>query len=563
MADRGYWFTMSIRLVLTCRAMLIVLGAANAATAQEPLADRWVFSFSYGRSDKDVKRIKDLVDTAAAHGLNGLVLSSFGVDGITRWPKEDVARLRALAAYCRERNIELIPTGLSVGYGGGALGHDRSFAAALPTTIRLIARHGRLVPDPGDNLLVNGDLEDHHADRFTGYRFHDRPGEVSFVDANAASGAACIRFENFGKHEHGNARIAQTAKLEPGYSYRLTFRLKTENLQPVSGLKAMFLADGRSLTDLHPRVEPTQDWTTITLDHVQADANAVTVYVGMWAGQSGRFWVDDLQLRRASDLSDIVRREGTPLALRSMDREVTFVEGRDFAPIRCLRRSEPVKLPAGSTIREGESLELDCYKVPSVSHSWGEQISLCMSNPALYDYWREQLQALYRVVPFKRFLLSMDEIRNGGGCRTCRERGLSMAEILGDCITRQHDMLRALDPNMQVLIWSDMLDPAHNAHNHYYGIVGDFTGSWRHVPRDLTIMCWYHKIREPSLAFFSEHGFATMGAAYYDADDLTGSRQWLESLRRTPGAKGILYTTWERKYDLLGAFGDMVSGQQR
>ena len=33
---------------------------------------------------------------------------------------------------------------------------------------------------------------------------------------------------------------------------------------------------------------------------------------------------------------------------------------------------------------------------------------------------------------------------------------------------------------------------------------------------------------------------------------------WLEALDRTPGALGIMYTTWQDKYSLLGPFGDLV-----
>lgn len=182
-----------------------------------------------------------------------------------------------------------------------------------------------------------------------------------------------------------------------------------------------------------------------------------------------------------------------------------------------------------------------------------------MSNTKLYDYWETQIKQLHHILKFKRILLSMDEIRNGGGCQSCQQRGLSMAEILGDCVTHLHTMCKAIDPNIEVIIWSDMLDPAHNARDNYYGVVGDFTGSWNHVPGDLTIMCWHHGIRDDSLAFFSGLDFRTFGAAYYDADDLSNPREWLTSLKRTPGAEGIMYTSWRRKYELLAPFGDLVS----
>jgi hypothetical protein len=54
-------------------------------------------------------------------------------------------------------------------------------------------------------------------------------------------------------------------------------------------------------------------------------------------------------------------------------------------------------------------------------------------------------------------------------------------------------------------------------------------------------------------------GFRTPAGSYYDADDLENPKGWLEALDSTPGAYGILYTTWLSKYELLSAFGDLVS----
>jgi len=56
----------------------------------------------------------------------------------------------------------------------------------------------------------------------------------------------------------------------------------------------------------------------------------------------------------------------------------------------------------------------------------------------------------------------MDEIRMGGTCAACR--GRNMGELLGECITKQTAVLRKYIPGVEVLVWSDMLDPHHNAH---------------------------------------------------------------------------------------------------
>ena len=63
-----------------------------------------------------------------------------------------------------------------------------------------------------------------------------------------------------------------------------------------------------------------------------------------------------------------------------------------------------------------------------------------------------------------------------------------MAQILGDCIIEQVRIIRNVNPVAEVLIWSDMLDPSHNAHADYYLVDGDFTESWNYVPQDLVIV---------------------------------------------------------------------------
>ena len=74
-------------------------------------------------------------------------------------------------------------------------------------------------------------------------------------------------------------------------------------------------------------------------------------------------------------------------------------------------------------------------------------------------------------------------------------------------------------------------------------------------------VCWYYQKRNESLKHFSSLGFKTLAGAYYDGDTLENPKGWLEALERTPGAIGIMYTTWQNKYELLGPFGDLLPGR--
>ncbi len=215
-----------------------------------------------------------------------------------------------------------------------------------------------------------------------------------------------------------------------------------------------------------------------------------------------------------------------------------------------------IEMLGGGRIRNGERLRVSYYHGMAINRG---QVSACMSEPEVYEIWERQVRLLHERLASKKYLLSMDEIRAGGACQACKKRKATMAQILGDCITEQVRIVRNVNPEAEVLVWSDMLDPSHNAHADYYLVDGDFAGSWNYVPEDLVIVCWYYDKRAESLAFFSSLGFRTMAGAYYDGDTLDNPSGWLDVLEATPGASGIMYTTWRNKYDLLAPFGNLVT----
>ena len=138
-----------------------------------------------------------------------------------------------------------------------------------------------------------------------------------------------------------------------------------------------------------------------------------------------------------------------------------------------------------------------------------------------------------------------------------------MAKLLGDCVTRQAQIVRRHMPGAQVYVWSDMFDPNHNARANYYLVDGNYTGSWKHIPIDLVIGVWGGAPREKSLRFFAEQGFETLVACYYDADDLNDVKGWLRVAEGLPKVRGFMYTPWQRRYELLPAFGELLRAAQR
>lgn len=553
---------------LKCVVSGLLLIVATSWCQAKEYPYRWVFVSISPRSDKEVAQIEQIVQTGAEHGLNGMVLSA-GLDRLDQQAPEFLTRLVQVKEFCQTHGVEIIPNIFSAGYGGSVLAYNRNLAEGIPVRdVLLLVKDGEASLDASQPVrLVNGGFEEYAGNQVKGYRFTDRPGEVSFVDTTVFhSGKASLRFENFGKYEHGHARLMQEVEVQPNRCYRLSCWVKTEGLEPRNGFRIQVLSPkGRDIAPYEPRVPATTDWRRVVMGFNSLEYGKVNLYAGVWGGKAGRFWMDDLQIEEVA-LLNVLRRPGTPVTVRSATAGTLYEEGKDFAPIKDERLNfrfdhEPpkIKILSGSRITQGERLKVSYYQGMAVNDG---QVTVCMSEPEVYQIWQKQAQLMHQHLAPAKYLLSMDEIRAGGSCEACKQRNLSMAQILGDCITKQVNILRQANPKAEVLIWSDMLDPNHNAHGNYYLVEGDYTGSWQYVPEDLTIVCWYYEKRNESLGFFSQHGFRTLAGAYYDGDTLDNPRGWLDVLDKTPQAVGIMYTTWQNKYDLLAPFGDLVASRR-
>jgi hypothetical protein len=387
---------------------------------------------------------------------------------------------------------------------------------------------------------------------------------MTFADTQVAHGGkASLRIENFGKAEGGVARVAEEIRVIPNRQYRVSCWVKTRDAKPAALFSIRAQApDGRNLSPFEPPLAATGDWRRLAIGFNSWYADRISLGIGVYEGQAGTVWVDDCAVEEVG-LLNVVRREGTPLRVRDEASGVYWVEGRDFQAVadpslnfRWDHDGPAIRLTSGTRITEGSRLRVDYYHGTTI---YNDQISACPSEPKVYEIWRQQFPLVEKHLAPKRYFLNLDEIRVAGQCEMCKRRNMTMAQLLGDMLRRLCEMIREVNPKAEIWLWSDMFDPNHNARGKYYLVDGDFTGSWEYLPKDVKIACWYYEKRRASLDFFSQRGFETLAAAYYDADDLSNPKGWLDALDRTKGATGIMYTTWENKYGLLGDFGDLVS----
>jgi hypothetical protein len=130
-----------------------------------------------------------------------------------------------------------------------------------------------------------------------------------------------------------------------------------------------------------------------------------------------------------------------------------------------------------------------------------------------------------------------------------------LAENVRHCVK----VVRGVNPNAKLCVWSDMFDPHHNARDKFYLVQGDLAGSWEGLPKDMAIVNWNHGQAAKSLPFFGERGHEQVLAGYYDSDP-KNIRGWLDQGAKTRGVNGAMYTTWTGNFDHLEAFAKAAWG---
>ncbi|MGC8843270.1 MAG: carbohydrate binding domain-containing protein, partial [bacterium] len=473
----------------------------------------WIFGFDF-QKEEEIQKIKDILNVAKESGYNGVVFSA-GLDMLCKQNETYFKNLKEFRDYCKKLNLELIPAVFSIGYGGGILAHNRNLAEGLPVVDALFIVKGNeaiFTPD-SEVKILNGGFEEFSGNTFKHFNFHDQPGEVSFVDTQVKrSGNASIRFENFTANPYGHGRVMQEISLKPYRCYRMSLWVKTENLHPQGCFNLLVLADDRDLAPRTFNIPATSDWTKVTMVFNSLKYNKVRVYAGVWGAKSGKFWLDDWTIEEIGPLN-VLRRPGTPVVVRDEKSGEVYEEGKDYQPLidpnfsfwNWDRPSLTLKILPGGRIKDGQRLRVSWYH-PMVIYEW--QVTVCMAEPEVYEIFDHEAKLLWENLRYNKVLLSHDEIRMGGTCLACK--GKDMAKLLGESVTKTVNILRKYNPKAEIYIWSDMFDPYHNARKDYYLVEGDFTGSWKYIPKDLIIAVWGGGPREKSLEFFSQQGFKTL-----------------------------------------------------
>jgi hypothetical protein len=559
--------------IIACRAVvLLVLALAAPALGDSPRYERrWFYASHNLQVEQNADQLIGLIGRAKEAGYNGVVLADYKLSILDRVPEHYFPNARRVREAAGNAGIEIIPCVFPIGYSNGVLAHDPNLAEGLAVKDSPFVVRGNEATLDAEacGALVNGGLEQVDGSRFAGFTFQDEPGTLTVADRSIVHGGlvSCRLADSPGAD---NRRIVQRVKVRPHTAFRFSAWVKTKELKNLGGFRLYVTGTAptaRSLTFYERRLEPSQDWKRVEVVFNSLDHTEIGVYAGLWGGGRGDVWVDDLQLEPLG-MVNVLRRPGCPIRVASED-GTAYEEGRDFEPIADPQLGRipypgeyefdhepaPLRLKPGSRIKGGERLRVGWFH-PLLVHQ--EQIMCCPSEPKLYELLADEAQRVNRLFEPRTFFMSHDEIRVLNWDESCRRRGLTPAQILSDNVRRCVEILKRVNPKAEVVVWSDMFDPTHNAVDDYYLVDGTLSGSWEGLPSGVIIANWNGDKTRQSLEFFAGRGHRQVLAGYYDADDLSGFTRWDGPAEGVRGVVGFMYTTWEQKYGLLEAYGEAM-----
>ncbi len=500
------------------------------------------------------------------------MFDDFKFNILDRMPERYFDNAGQLRDKARELGMTVVAQCMNLGWSEGILYHDPNLAEGIPVRdMRYVVADGLAQPAHDEQVeLPGGDFEDVQEGRIGGWDWYDDPGQSTFADSETVhSGAYSARMERIGEvNEYGNCRFCKLVQLKPFHYYRLCGWVKTQDLERAGNVRMQALAGEKLHSLAYPDmpVQRTQDWTQYQTVFNSLDYDAVRIYVGVWGGTTGRLWWDDVTLEECGPLN-ILRRESTPLVVKGEDgtvyeelRDFEHVEDPQLGDLNQTHEAPVIRVTPDSRIADGQTLLVSFYHPGIIGTG---DVMCCLSEPRVYEILRDQVQRLNALMQPDVFFMSHDEIRCANWDPPCQARGMTPGQLLADNVTRCVEMIREIAPAAEIAVWSDMLDPHHNAvSGPYYLVNGSLEGSWEGLDPTVTIMNWYSEPAPENNLFFSQRGHMLCGyfdrqpGEFYDP-------AWLEKTRDVPGIIGVMYTPWSTGYDHIEAWAQAVWGGTR
>lgn len=556
------------RLAQLSSASLILLSVVflrfNPSFDQPPPEPQlWYMQPNDASNEKSVQTSKAEIDRAVAAGYKGMLLWDGNFDSLDdpNGSYEVQERLKSVIKYAASKNLKILATAAPYSF---ALRPEWAEAErVIGSQFKVDRANRRLIPINSFPGLENSGFESGRSGWF------DLGDEGLGLDSSVVLSG---HYSGVISNSKGNARFHQKLILKPWREYHLKLSFKAQDFHGFAQVEVLDRKLDASRFAATLNVDGTHEWTTVDYGFNSRDSTEAHLYFGVWGGNSGSVWFDDVQLEETA-LVYLLRTPRTPLrvydpahpqeayAERSQLDEVVDPVMLDKHPFWSTYHSPPtIRLPIWTHLSDGQVIAMDYYAVFPIPANNG--VSMCLTDEGVFKWLKEDAIAIGHVLPpGAGIMMQYDEIRQMNSCGRCRAKHLDAGELLAWNVGRAIQIFQSNIPEAPLYTWSDMFDPYHNAVKNYYYVEGDLAGAWKGLPPTVTIFNWNLDHLSESLSWFSGSDFRQriphdqIIAGYYDHGD--GASDATEELRQAagiPGVKGLMYTTWGNNFAELESF---------
>jgi len=254
-------------------------------------------------------------------------------------------------------------------------------------------------------------------------------------------------------------------------------------------------------------------------------------------------------------------REGANPYLQVLFNKVHFGEGEPFGfPLRwgeTFNSPTTIRRTNSSRISDGQKVKItfsyigpDPWSLPKVRYCRSDE-RLHIDGPENY-IWRWCTDPI-RYWGADDFSLDMDETRVFAWDKRCIDSGKTRSRIWADDIKYYYDTIRKANPKARISMWSDMLDPSHNAKIYHTEEVATIFSEYDMT--DIVMIPWKSKAADSSVQFFARGDFPLMPACSKGGESgYSTSPIWAHFLRNYYRSKdipiGLMYCRWGYGFDL-------------
>lgn len=266
-------------------------------------------------------------------------------------------------------------------------------------------------------------------------------------------------------------------------------------------------------------------------------------------------------------LINVIRDGEDKIVIKSKDGRKTYSEGKDYKvidgqisfPFRPNAAPTQIARTPDSQIKDGEEVLVSyTYFENKPSFNFpNSTITYCPSTERTYKIMFETIKNVLEILEPAYISIGHDEIRGINRDNRCRKRNLSNAELLADDINKLYDICKNIDPDVNVLMWNDMLNPYYNGGNadfevQYEGLSGETYSAIDMIPNDIILMTAAYDPNKSfclkSCDFFDSKEFKYFVAGWNNKRNIL---EWSEIAKQRSNCLGIIETTW---YDWEGNF---------